>query len=327
MRVSPTPGVPPRRDVDSRTFAFLSLGLLIVLTAALLGVAIYAPTLLYPALSDHELNQLHLAGEARISAQDSRLSLQNNARSELIQILAGIAVLSGASVAWRQLRHTISDASAQRDSERQSLLLDHYSKGIQYTGNEMPAIRLGGIYLLTMLAAKSPMHRDPVRNVLVSFVSNHSPWPPAEGGPPIGAGPNRIEELAARAPDVQGAMTILGTQVSQWEPRGSIRLGKCDLRRADLAATFFEAADFADSHLEWSYLREAKLAGAILRGTNFNGADLTHADLREANIKGAVFREARLDGLKLANAIFDDSTVWPSGFNADSAERLGAKRI
>jgi len=270
---------------------------------------------------------LNIQGAARLSAQNSRLSLQNNVRSELIQILAGIAVLSGATVAWRQLRHTMTDSTAQRDSENRSLLLDHYAKGIQYAGNEIPAVRLGGIYLLAMLAAESPLHREPVRNVLVSFVSNRSPWPPADGHPPIGAGPNRIEEFGTRAPDVQGAMTILGTQVSRWEPPGRIRLGKCDLRRADLEATYFVAADFSDCHLEWSHLREANFTGAILRGANFNGADLTRADLCKANITGAVFREATFDGLKLADAIFDDNTVWPNGFSADVAKQLGARYL
>jgi hypothetical protein len=325
MPSSPTPKAPSRGDVRRLTLLSPWLASLIAVAAILLAIAIYVPTWLYPALSNQELNSLKLSGEARVSAQDDRLSLQNNARTELIQILASIAVLSGASVAWRQLRHTVTDAADRRDSERQSLLLDHYSKGIQYTGDETPAVRLGGIHLLTMLAEGSPMHRDPVRNVLASFISDHAPWPPVEGGPPAGAGRNRIEDLSTRAPDVQGALTVLGRQVNLWEPRGVIRLGKCDLRSSDLTFGFFESADFTGSHLEWSSLRGAKLSGAALRGANLDGADLTDADLCAANISGAIFREARLDGVKLSETIFDDATVWPSGFTAESAKGLGAR--
>src|SRR6266567_3357093 len=132
---------------------------LIGAAAVLLSIAIYVPMLIYPALTAHALNQLHVSAQSAVTLQDEKYTLQNNARTALIQIIAGIAVLSGATVAWRQLRHSVGDAKAQRNAERQRFYLEHYSKAIQCIGDSSATVRLGGVHLLALLAETSADHR------------------------------------------------------------------------------------------------------------------------------------------------------------------------
>jgi len=202
-----SPNGRPRSSPNLAPSRWLWLGLA-VLVAALLAAAIFLPPLLYPALSSHQLDLLHLTGPERASAQNDRLTLQNNARTALIQITAGAAVLSGAVVAWRQLRHNMSYAQEQQESQRESLLLDHFVKGIQHLGDGNVDARLGGVYSLGMLAEESVAHRQAVGDVLSSFVRNHSAWPPGPPRPKMDAAGSQLAELRIYAPDVQAAMTV-----------------------------------------------------------------------------------------------------------------------
>jgi Pentapeptide repeats (8 copies) len=302
----------------------LSLGLIVLAVATILAVVVFVPTFLYPPLGSHELNQPGLSGAERLSAQNNRLILQNNARTSIIQVIVGLAVLSGAIVGWRQLRHTMSDARAQRRSESESLLLNHFSKAVESIAADNLGVRLGGVYLLAMLAEKSLTHRGPVADVLSSFVRSRSPWPPSPPMPPIGTRPDQLAELSAYAPDIQGAVTVLGVYASLRDI--SVRLSGCDLRRANLAESYFELADFSGSQLAWASFRGARMAGASLRDANLVGAVLSDADLSGTNICGAELSDADLTGVRLNDAIFDQSTVWPTGFAAADAQRLGARR-
>lgn len=301
--------------------------LLVTATAiALLGLAIYLPALMYPALSTNTLNHLHISPQARISIQDEKFTLQNAARTSLIQIIAGIAVLSGATVGWRQLRHSISDAQAQRKAQRQTLHLEHYSKAIQYIGDTSATVRLGGVHLLAMLADTSADHRAAVSNVLASFISNRSPWPPGEEAPPIGAAPGRLTALGARAPDIQGAMTAIGTYGGLRQGHALLRLMRCDLRAADLIGACLDDVNFTAAHLEAAELQNAHLARATLTEACLSGADLTDADLSQADLRGADLSQSITTGIKLNGAVFNVSTVWPRELTATDAKRLGAQR-
>lgn len=299
----------------------------IVAAVALLALAVYLPAVMYPALSAHRLAQLHISPQARVAIQDDQYTLQNNARTAFIQILAGIAVLSGATVAWRQFRHSITDSEAQRNAQRATFHLEHYSKAIEYIGNVSATVRLGGVHLLAMLAETSTKHRAAVSDVLASFISNRSPWPPTEDGPSIGTPPGRLTPLSLREPDIQGAITAIATYGGLRQGVAPpLRLMRCDLRAANMIGACLENVNFTASHLEATELQHSHLArttftGACLSGANLTGADLSHADLRNAELNGSI-----TEGIKLDGAVFNSSTVWPRGFAAADAERLGARR-
>ena len=101
-------------------------------------------------------------------------------------------------------------------------------------------------------------------------------------------------------------------------------LGGADLFAADLAAADLRGADLGSAHLG-----SADLSGADLSRANLFGADLGWAELRSANLRGADLRRAdlrgaRLTGANLAEAVYDDETMWPEGFDPVPAGAIRA---
>jgi hypothetical protein len=89
-------------------------------------------------------------------------------------------------------------------------------------------------------------------------------------------------------------------------------------------------ADLSGSRLSGCILHGARLAKAILKG-----ADLTHADLTRAVLQGAILRGAKLQGanmtaadltgVDLKDALYDNHTHWPSGFDPQQHGALEVK--
>lgn len=85
-----------------RVFWSLVVGVVCLLVVTLASLA-YVPQLLYPPLTDTELRGVPDA-ETRIQLQQAQSQLQNNARSTLLQALAGLLVIAGAVATWRQVQ-------------------------------------------------------------------------------------------------------------------------------------------------------------------------------------------------------------------------------
>ncbi|MCX5010352.1 pentapeptide repeat-containing protein [Streptomyces sp. NBC_00555] len=84
---------------------------------------------------------------------------------------------------------------------------------------------------------------------------------------------------------------------------------EADLRGARMVRADLGNADFSDADL-----REANLRKALGRGTKFVGADLRLADLRGTDLTGADLTRAKLEG-----ALASDLTIWPMGFDIQTA--------
>jgi uncharacterized protein YjbI with pentapeptide repeats len=67
---------------------------------------------------------------------------------------------------------------------------------------------------------------------------------------------------------------------------------------------------FVDADLGQAYLAGASLRGADLRRAKLHGADLRDADLTDAVLEGAQA---------------DETTVWPSGFDAERLCQAGVQ--
>ncbi len=78
-----------------------------------------------------------------------------------------------------------------------------------------------------------------------------------------------------------------------------------DFWRADLSYV-----GMRNAILRCSVLVEAKLDGSVLAG-----ADLTNARLERASLLGTDLRESKLEGANFAGAIYNDSTLFPEGFD------------
>ncbi len=88
---------------------------------------------------------------------------------------------------------------------------------------------------------------------------------------------------------------------------------------ADLSDAVFLSSNLARATLKYVDADHADFSHARLTGANLTGADLTQAtltgaDLAKANLSGAILTGADLTGANLAEVIYNESTIWPTGF-------------
>jgi hypothetical protein len=280
----------------------------------LLGVVLVGPRLLYPPLSDRELDRQGVTGgKDRIELKREQGQLQNDARATLLQALAGGALLLGAYFTWRQ----VQTGRQQVHLAEQGQITERFTRAIDQLGSAHLDVRLGGIYALERIARDSPNDRTTIGEVLTAYIRGHAPWPPRlEDQPPIEAAIETVAFLRLRAPDVQAALTVLGRgQFADPDPDApqldladtDLRrsyLSRADLRRArlygaDLRRARFDDTDLRGATLIRACLQEAHLLGANLQDAVLHHADLRDADLTDANLAGADLRHANLQGTKL----------------------------
>ena len=291
---------------------------------ALLAIVTFLPRLAYPSLSTQDLRGVPGTG-ARIALQNARYQLQNDFRSELLQVLAALFVVAGAVATWQQIRIA-----------REGQMTERFTRAIEHLGSDKVDVRLGGIYALERLAMNSPADRSSITPILGAFVRGHAPWPVgAPDGPPhpTPAVDDQVPWLTHRAVDVATCMHVLARRPKHTdEPK--LYLSRVDLRRmqiseAVLTDTYLRHANLArawipGAHLEGSNmvdvdLRKANLRGVCLahadmRDAHLQGADLSNASLRHADLRGANLTDSLLDGADLTGVQADDTTIWPSGF-------------
>jgi Pentapeptide repeats (8 copies) len=307
--------------------------------AAVLGVGfvlwlvLFAPQLLVPAAS---LGDVPNAAK-RHELQDSRLKLQNDVRTTLLQGLGGLAVVVGAFFTYRQvqtsrhqLEHTIESSRKQHELDRQGQVTERFTRAIDQLGHGNLDVRLGGIYALERIANDSLEDRATIAEVLTAYVRGHAPWPPSRyGQPPPDATIEDVSDLQVWAADVQAALTVLGRLQPPVGWAKPLNLSRTDLRRADLTNGHFEKASLGGSQLRKAYLinvqlqgavlPEAQLQGALLIYAQLQGALLHHAQLQEAVLYGANLDGALLNDAQLQGALGDAKTVWPARFDWKAA--------
>jgi len=109
------------------------------------------------------------------------------------------------------------------------------------------------------------------------------------------------------------------------------------LREADLSGAVLRGARLRGANLEKTTLVGADLSGANLeaaqlRSVDLTDADLTNADLTGAVLDGALLRGADLSGARMgtrrfAHVVYDDRTIWPSGFDPNAAGARHVKKL
>ena len=126
---------------------------------------------------------------------------------------------------------------------------------------------------------------------------------------------------------------LYGANLKQADLRG------VDLRVADLERAILIGAHLQETHLPDDYLKGANLERANLQGANFKGANLEGAFLGGADLTKSYLLEpslelpysmgtnldALLDGADLKGARYDESTLFPKGF--DLEERGLKKKV
>ncbi|NUP53117.1 MAG: pentapeptide repeat-containing protein [Catenulispora sp.] len=300
---------------------------------ALLIAVIVVPELLYPRLSKADLRDVATATE-KIQLQQAQAQLANNARTTILQSLAGLVVLAGAVATWRQVH-----------VNREGQITERFTRAVDQLGNANVDVRIGAMYALERISRNSEADRDAILFLLGSYIRNHTPWAVgAPGGPdhPSATVDMALPWMRNRHPDIQAAMGVLGRrEPSRTDP--VISLSRVDLRSAALRRTNLcgaqfrysnlaravlidarldrcdlTAADLRLARLDRASLRQGVLQRASLQGANLSGADLRHADLRGADLSGAILTDTVLVG-----ALADGRTTWPAGFDADARSERG----
>ncbi|WP_158102824.1 pentapeptide repeat-containing protein [Lentzea kentuckyensis] len=280
----------------------------------LLAIIVIVPELQYPALPS-----------ADVALQQAQGQLRNNARSILLQAVAGLLVVLGATATWYQVR-------VNRDGQ----ITDRYSRAIEHLGSDNVDVRIGGLYVLERIANNSAEDRRFIQLTIGSFLRNQSPWPVGSpDGPehPTPAVDRALPWLRIRASDVQTALAVLSRQPKAREAP------PVNLSRVDLRSAYLENGDLSQAEIRWSNLARARLRGtrldgcdlhrtdlrladlervslreASLRNAYLEGADLRGADLTDADLRGADMRALHLDEAVLDGARVDGKTIWPTGF-------------
>lgn len=280
--------------------------------AVLLAGVLLLPRLLYPPLSAADLAPI-ADPERRVVLQQAQSELQNDARGILLQGFGGLLLVAGALATWRQV--TVN---------RQGQITERFTRAVDHLGSDNVDVRLGGVYALERVARNSYEDRASVAAILAAFVRTHSTWDTGTAAPQAW--------MQTRAPDVQGALGVLGRRPPSHDEE-QLRLSYTDLRRSYLRdgqfqgvefrhATFagavmrhcaFDGADLYDCDMSTVHARGASFVGASLGAANLTGADLSEADLRDVDLRGADLSEATLEGADLTGARGDEATRWPAG--------------
>jgi hypothetical protein len=321
------PGVVNRRAVWVAVLALLAV------LATLFCAVWVIPRLLDPPLSMAALRGVASA-QQRIQLQQAQSQLANNARTTILQGLAGLVLVAGALATWWQVH-----------IGRQGQITDRYSKAVDQLASPSVEVRIGSIYAMERIAKNSAADRDAILFLLGAFVRIHSPWPVgAPDGPqhPTATVDENLPWMRVRAPDIQAAMGTLGRLPrSREEP--PISLSRVDLRsvalqdsrlngsrfrytnlaRSALSGVWLEDADLTGADLRLANLDHARLAGANLSRASLQGASLRHADLRHANLRAANLSNATLDAAQLVGSHADQITTWPDGFDLDQRHQRG----
>ena len=249
---------------------------------------------------------------------------------------------------WRSFVAQKQADAAHRQTEvaYQSLLNERYQQGAQMIGNEVPSVRMGGIYVLRSLAEQhaGEYHLEVLR-MLCAFVRNPPKMAISEVSPMQADGISKLREDMQISLDAICACHELNTRrgVSTlfWLDFHGANLNGARLRNVNLSVepallgnTFAEfvrshfGADFTDALLRSAKLEEARLpkatfTGADLRSASLMGADLSGAEFKDTDMRSAFLLGADLSGAKLWNADLSDAFLYDANLSGTEFSRSG----
>ena len=98
-----------------------------------------------------------------------------------------------------------------------------------------------------------------------------------------------------------------------------IALVGAQLHGVSLFAARLAGVDMTLAQLHGADLGQADLSGLSLVSADLTDADLTEADMRGADLRGANLSGANMSEVDLRDATWDDTTVWPDGFEPSAS--------
>jgi len=301
--------------------------------------------LLLIAMAPHAIIERRSFGSQQVTLTlEQRLTAENNLRSTVIQLTAGLAVAVTAFLGFRQLTVTSNQiALQQRQLDFQQRLQadqanDQKADRLSATETQLASssidVRVAAIFALGYEV--NDVSRTRVRNVLASYIRFHAHTKVCSERVINIREYTRLGDLSVRAPDIDAAILVLkglgpstkflnlmDTNLSNSFMNDanldSARLGGAQFGFSDFDHAVMPNATFADisgqncaAHLEEAFFIGTDMTGvdfsnAVASGAHFLGACLAGADLSKANIRGADFSGSHRDS----------KTKFPSNFVVD----------
>jgi len=100
-----------------------------------------------------------------------------------------------------------------------------------------------------------------------------------------------------------------------WNSLYCANLDKASLRSATLAHSKMRASSLQEADLSGASLTEVYLVGSKLYDSNFENANLSYTDFSYCGLHGANLNGTNLDSSIFEGAMFDETTIWPEGFD------------
>ncbi|MDB5158536.1 MAG: Pentapeptide repeat family protein [Mucilaginibacter sp.] len=254
------------------------------------------------------------------------LTLENEFRKTIAQIIGGLFVFVGLYFTWSQLSETRESISISQ----QVFLTDRYSKAIDQLGSSNPQIRLGGIFSLEKLASSSKEYISVVNNVLATYIrqksNDTSTYTFEEIQAAVGIisfretnrdylidndhGVNISNSILknlyfenARLPyakmvkSVFTESTFINANLS-YVSGMEADFSKTNLSNSILSQSNFYGGSFKQSIMKGSIIKNSNLQLVNFSEANLINCDLNGSDLSDANLYGAILYGADLSTVK-----------------------------
>ncbi|MEE9320821.1 MAG: pentapeptide repeat-containing protein [Granulosicoccus sp.] len=118
-----------------------------------------------------------------------------------------------------------------------------------------------------------------------------------------------------------------GISVSDMELLKQVLKTPAHLTGPRFTGQFISDQSFSEANLENADLRFSKLHRIDLRGANLKGADLSHSKLTVIDMRGADLSNANLSSTSFFDVRYDETTVFPLGFNPADHSGLGTEPL
>jgi uncharacterized protein YjbI with pentapeptide repeats len=92
-------------------------------------------------------------------------------------------------------------------------------------------------------------------------------------------------------------------------------MNSCDVTNSKWSWSILEYVDFSFSDMSHSQFRSAKLFGCFFTGCSCRNIDMYSAYLEDVSFVGADLSGANLHNAIMRNIQFDETTIWPTGFD------------
>ena len=237
-------------------------------------------------------------------------------------VLAAFLAIWRSRVAERQA----NAAHRQVRTAHESLLNERYKQGAEMLGNDVLAVRLGGIYALESLATEhADRYHLPVTRLLSAFVRHPTLDERSKMRTDGTRKPRPREDVEAAIRSIAVCQARRLSVTDEPLPNLSLHnahLSGANLRSAQLSRTLFDDADLSCAHLQAAILTHSQF-----HRTNMITADLDNTDLTEASFIDTKLSEARFGFAEASHARFvgtDLHRAWLAGTNLSGARLFGA---